>query len=171
MDLANLLQQRFVLAGTLAFWPRAPSVIAADGQIQGGAHHPDRPHFAMLIDEPELHREADPKMSAAFFRMSRSIRSRSFSRRRRATSETRSDGDGAGACVMGRLAVPVACAENCFTQRRNTVSCNPSSVATFSTDRVGWELHKYGNLQQSKRELASSAGTRHNTNAERVRFL
>jgi transposase InsO family protein len=41
----------------------------------------------MLIDEPELHREADPKMSAAFFRMSRSIRSRSFSRRSRATSE------------------------------------------------------------------------------------
>jgi hypothetical protein len=67
--------------------------------------------------------------------MSRSIRSRSFSRRRRMTSETRSDGDGAGACVMRRLAVPVACAENCFTHRRNTVSCKPSSVATFSIDR------------------------------------
>src|SRR4051795_1829268 len=50
----------------------------------------------MLIDEPELHREADPKMSAAFFKMSRSIRSRSFLRRRRATSETRSDDDGGG---------------------------------------------------------------------------
>jgi len=62
----------------------------------------------MLIDEPELHREADPKMSAAFFRMSRSIRSRSFSRRSRAFSEARSDGDGAGACVVERLAAPVA---------------------------------------------------------------
>src|SRR5438045_356763 len=90
---------------------------------------------AMLIDEPELHREADPKMSAAFFKISRSIRNRSFSRRRRATSETGSDGDGAGACVMGRLAVPVACVENCFIHRRNTVSCKPRSVATFSTER------------------------------------
>jgi hypothetical protein len=89
----------------------------------------------MLIDEPELHREADPKMSAAFFRMSRSIRSRSFSRRSRATSETRSDGERTGACVTGRLAGPLACIENCFTHRRNTVSCNPSSVATFSTER------------------------------------
>jgi hypothetical protein len=88
----------------------------------------------MLIDEPELHREADPKMSAAFFKISRSIRSRSFSRRKRATSETRSDGDGAAACVMGRLVVQVACAENCFIHRRNTVSCKLSSVATFSTD-------------------------------------
>jgi len=36
---------------------------------------------------------------------------------------------------MGRLTGPVACAENCLTHRRNTVSCNPSSVATLSTDR------------------------------------
>jgi hypothetical protein len=36
---------------------------------------------------------------------------------------------------MGRLTVPVACGENCFTHRRNTVSCKPNSVATFSTDR------------------------------------
>ena len=67
--------------------------------------------------------------------MLRSIRSRSFSRRSRATSETRSDGEGTGACVMGRLAGPLACIENCFTHRRNTVSCKPSSVATFSTER------------------------------------
>jgi hypothetical protein len=90
----------------------------------------------MLIDEPELHREADPKMSAAFFKISRSIRSRSFSRRERATLETRSDSDGAAVRMMGRLVVPVACAENCFMHRRNTVSCKPSSVATFSTDRA-----------------------------------
>lgn len=54
----------------------------------------------MLIDEPELYREADPKMSAAFFKMSRSIRSRSFSRLSRATSAARSDGDGAGLRVI-----------------------------------------------------------------------
>ena len=33
------------------------------------------------------------------------------------------------------LTAPVACGENCFTHRRNTVSCKPSSAATFSTDR------------------------------------
>src|SRR5205823_13668098 len=135
MDPVDLLQQGPVFTGAFAFRSRAPGVIAAGGQSQGSAHHPDWPDAAMLIDEPELHREADPKMSAAFFKISRSIRNRSFSRRRRATSETRSDGDGAGAGVMGRLAVPVACVENCFTHRRSTVSCNPSSVATFSTDR------------------------------------
>jgi hypothetical protein len=70
----------------------------------------------MLINDPELHQEADPKMSAAFVRMSRSIRSRSFSRLSRAFSEARSDGDGAGACVLGRLAGPVACVPNCIIQ-------------------------------------------------------
>ena len=37
------------------------------------------------------------------------MRSRSFSRSRRALSATRSDGDGATACVLGRRGVPVAC--------------------------------------------------------------
>ena len=62
----------------------------------------------MLINEPEFYREAVPKMSATFFNISRSMRSRSFSRRNLAFSEARSDGDGGGACVMGRIAAPVA---------------------------------------------------------------
>ena len=73
-------------------------------------------------------------MSAAFFKMSRSIRSRSFSRRSRAFSATRSDGDGAAACVLGRLGVPVACTPNCIIHRRSTVSCRPSSAATSPAD-------------------------------------
>jgi putative transposase len=40
--------------------------------------------------------------------ISRSIRSRSFSRRKRAFSPARSDGDATGACVIGRRAGPVA---------------------------------------------------------------
>src|SRR5262249_25642799 len=55
----------------------------------------------MLINEPELHREADPKMSAAFFRMSRSIRSRSFSRRNPAFSPPRSTSARAGGGSRG----------------------------------------------------------------------
>src|SRR5579862_396318 len=75
-DQADILQQCPVVAGAAALRSRSPSVIAADRQAQGLAHHPDRPDIAMLIDEPELHRVADPKMSTAFFRISRSIRSR-----------------------------------------------------------------------------------------------
>jgi len=96
---------------------------------QDRAHHPNRQHRAMLIDEPELHREADPKMSAAF-RMSRSIRSRSFSRRKRASSEARSDGDGAGACV----AAP----------RRLGIPCRRYALATRNSILVGLEWRKSG---------------------------
>src|SRR5581483_9248365 len=102
VDAADLVGQRAVGGVAGALGPGAPSIVAAGRQPQRGAHHPNRPDLAVLIDEPELHREADPKMSAAFFKMSRSIRSRSFSRRSRAFSAARSDGDGAGACVVGR---------------------------------------------------------------------
>src|SRR5215469_11958650 len=108
MDRPNIVEQYPIGGGTRAFDPRAPGIVAADRQTQRRAHHSDRPEVAMLIDEPELHREAAPKMSAAFFRISRSIRSRSFSRRKPAFSAARSDGDTTGACVIGRRAGPVA---------------------------------------------------------------
>src|SRR5215469_14153753 len=102
MDPPDVLEQHPIGGGTRAFGPRAPGIVAADRQTQRRAHHSDWPEVAMLIDEPELYREAAPKMSAAFFRISRSIRSRSFSRRKRAFSAARSDGDTTGACVIGR---------------------------------------------------------------------
>ena len=77
----------------------------------------------MLIDEPELDREVAPKMSAAFFGISRSIRSRLFSRRKRAFSAfsaARSDGDGTGASVIGRRAGPVAWPPSRITHRTDT---------------------------------------------------
>src|SRR5215210_2893143 len=48
----------------------------------------------MLVDEVEPHFAPTPKMVTVFFRISRSIRSRSFSRRNRAFSAAKSDGDG-----------------------------------------------------------------------------
>jgi hypothetical protein len=87
----------------------------------------------MPIDEPELNREAAPKMSAACFRMSRSIRSCQLSRRSRATSAAKSDGDGDDACVVSRRDAPVSCIPNCVIHRRSTVSCSPSSLATAPT--------------------------------------
>jgi hypothetical protein len=61
-------------------------------------------------------------MSAAFFTMSRSIRSQSFSRRLLPTSAARSDGNRTGACIIGRLAGPVACGRARITHRQRTVS-------------------------------------------------
>ena len=58
-----------------------------------------------------------------------------FSRRRRAFSAARSAGDGSGACVMGRLADPVASPLRRTTQRRSTVSFSPSSAPTLATGR------------------------------------
>lgn len=52
---------------------------------------------------------------------SRSIRSCPFSRRNRATSAAKSDGDGDDACVVGRRDAPVACVPNCVIHRRSTV--------------------------------------------------
>src|SRR6516162_544405 len=131
MDPPNVFEQHPIGGGTRAFDARAPGIVAADGQTQRLAHHSDRPEVAILIDEPELHREAAPKMSAAFFRISRSIRSRSFSRRKGAFSAARSDGDGTGTCVIGRRAGPVAWPPSRITHRLSTVSLSPNSVATL----------------------------------------
>jgi len=61
----------------------------------------------VVVDEAELHRGISEKMPMAFFKMSRSERARSSSRRSRAFSEARSAGDGppagAGAGVRAAL--------------------------------------------------------------------
>ena len=75
MDQPDILGQLAIGDRPLALGATAPGVVTAGRQAQDRAHHANRPDLTMLIDEPELHREAAPKMSAAFFRMSRSIRS------------------------------------------------------------------------------------------------
>lgn len=97
------------------------------------AHHLYRPDRANLIRRTRTSPGGRSEDERGFFRMSRPFRSRSFSRRDRAFSETRSDGDGAGACVLERHAAPVACAPNCIIHRRSTVSCRPSSRAGGAT--------------------------------------
>jgi len=47
-----------------AFDPRALGIVAADRQTQRRAHYSDGTDVTMLIDEPELHPKAAPKMSA-----------------------------------------------------------------------------------------------------------
>src|SRR5262245_50867747 len=67
-DPPDVLEQHPIGGGTRAFHPRAPGIVAAGRQTQRRTHHSDRSEVTMLIDEPELHREAAPKMSAAFLR-------------------------------------------------------------------------------------------------------
>ena len=101
VDDPNVLEQGPVLAGARALLSPAPSIIAARRDPQHTAHHPNRPHAAVLIDEPERHRVAAAKMSAAFFKISRSdcaCRSSHFSL---AFSEARSARDGAAAWRVG----------------------------------------------------------------------
>lgn len=66
MDQTNVLGQFALGDRPRALGPTALDIIAAGRQAQGRAHHGNRAHLTMLIDEPELHREAAPKMSAAF---------------------------------------------------------------------------------------------------------
>ncbi len=66
VDQPDVFQQRPVGRSPPALGPSSPRVVATGRQPQDLAHHPNRPDLAMLIDEPELHREAAPKMSAAF---------------------------------------------------------------------------------------------------------
>lgn len=120
-----------VLKGTRALRPRPPSIVAADGNAQNAAHQPRRPVTTILIHGRELHRAAAPKMSAAFFRMSRSACASCSSRLRRAFSAARSAGDSPGVSREGRRHVVNAVVwPNCRTHRRSWLSCTPSSAAT-----------------------------------------
>lgn len=65
------MSPRLGARGYLSYWRGVQARRTSPNGVFG---HPNRPDAAVLIDEPELHREAAPKMSAAFFRMSRSIR-------------------------------------------------------------------------------------------------
>jgi hypothetical protein len=73
MGLADVVQKRAVLDTAPALWPTPPSIVSTGRDPEhraDGAHGPD---VTMLIHEPEAHRVAAPKMSAAFFKMSRSV--------------------------------------------------------------------------------------------------
>src|SRR5436189_2961515 len=69
----------------------APRVIARAMHHKHPAHHHDRPLRPMRLNKRALHRGAREKMPTAFFKISRSIFSRSFSLRRDSNSAARED--------------------------------------------------------------------------------
>src|ERR1700684_3125112 len=100
MDLSDSGQQRGIAGRAFARRTFAPSVIAGRRDLKYGAHHPNRIGLAMVLDEAEAHIRVPAKIAIDFFKMSRSMRSRSFSSRKRAISAAWSAGIGA-ACVVG----------------------------------------------------------------------
>ena len=78
------------------------------------AHDANRECLALIRDEAEFHLGASEKICSVFFRISRSMRRRSFSRRRRAFSATKS----APACGITA----------CVLERRGEPACLPSSL-------------------------------------------
>jgi hypothetical protein len=88
----------------------------------------------MILDEAKTHVRGPAKIAIDFFKMSRSMRSRSFSWRSRAISAAWS-ADISAACVAGRRAADVGSGRSFSTQRRSTESRKPSSLATDVTDR------------------------------------
>src|SRR5438309_9898695 len=112
----------------------APGIIAGRRDLEHGAHQPYRIGIAMILDEAKTHVRVPAKIAIDFFKMSRSMRSRSFSWRSRAISEAWSAGIGV-ACVVGRHAADAGSCRSFSTQRRSTESRRPSSLATDVIDR------------------------------------
>jgi hypothetical protein len=78
------------------------------------AHDADRKYLTPILDRAEFHPAASEKMRRVFFRISRSMRRRSFSRRNRAFSVAKS--------------VPACGIAACVLERRGDPACPPSSL-------------------------------------------
>jgi hypothetical protein len=69
MDAADRVDQHPVAAGTGAFRPAPPRVVAAGTDLQHRAHHPHHEHRPVILDEPEPHLGGPEKMAMAFFNL------------------------------------------------------------------------------------------------------
>jgi hypothetical protein len=135
MDLLDIFQKFTIFSVARAFWARTPSVIAGPRNIECAAHDTHRVLVTAIFDEAESHIRGPAKIAIDFFKMSRSMRSRSFSCCKREISAAWS-ADGSAACGGCRVAaVGSRPAPRFSTHRRNTESRNPSSLATEPTER------------------------------------
>ena len=87
MDTNNLGQQDVIGCGPTAFRPSTPSIIAGRRDAEDDAHLTDWIIVAAIFDEAESHVRVPAKIAIDFFKISRSIRRRSFSRLSWAISE------------------------------------------------------------------------------------
>src|SRR6185312_9040025 len=117
----------------------APGVIAGRRDLEHGTHQPHRIAVTVVFNEAEAHVRVPAKIAIDFFKMSRSMRSRSFSWRSRAISEAWSANIGV-ACVVGRHAADAGSCRNLSTQRRSTESRRPSSLRLDTTSSTACRL-------------------------------
>ena len=90
-----------------AFGPTAPGIIPRRRDAHHVAQDANRERLALILDDAEFHFGGSEKMRSVFFKISRSMRKRSFSRRRRAFSVAKSTpAGGIAACVLGRRGDP-----------------------------------------------------------------
>ncbi len=128
MDLPDLGQQGAIDRLARTFGPATPSIIPRRRDVHHIAHDSNRECLALIRDEAEFHLGASEKMRSVFFRISRSMRRRSFSRRRRAFSAAKSaPAGGIAACVLERRGDPACPPSPLFRQARSLEAPIPSS--------------------------------------------
>src|SRR5450432_2991337 len=128
MDPLDVVDELTIGGGSPALRARTPGIITGWRDTEHVAQGRYRVIGTAIFDEAESHFGTPAKIAIDFFKMSRSMRSRSFSRCKRAISAAWS-ADGSVACVVGRQAAAVGSspAPRSSTQRRKTESRRPSS--------------------------------------------
>jgi hypothetical protein len=86
MDPLDVVHELTIGGGSPALRARAPGVIASRRNTENVAHDHHRIVGVAIFDETESHVRTAAKIAIDLFKMSRSMRSRSFSRCKRATS-------------------------------------------------------------------------------------
>jgi hypothetical protein len=136
MDPPDLSQQGEIGHLAQTFRPATPGIIPRRRDAQHIAHDPNRERLALVRDEAEFHLGASEKMRSVFFGISRSMRRRSFSRRRRAFSAAKSaPACGIAAYVLGRRGDPACPPSLLFGQARSLEAVIPSSWAIWLNGR------------------------------------
>src|SRR3954466_5549179 len=125
VDDANPGEERLVLFHPLGERAGTPCVVPGPRHLQHPTHRGDVKDAGVRLDELEPHRSSLAKKAVAFFKMSRSSLSRSFSRRSRRFSSSRSTRVGVEA--------PARCRAAMRHQVRRLWGCMPRSFATCTT--------------------------------------
>src|SRR4030088_3114905 len=93
MNPLDVVHEVTIGGGSPALRARAPSIIAGRRDTEHDTHDRHRVVGAAIFDEAEPHVRTPAKIAIDFFKMSRSMRKRSFSRCKRATSAASSADD------------------------------------------------------------------------------
>src|SRR6516165_12041008 len=89
VNLTDLLEELGATSGLGAGWTLGPGVVAASRDLERVAKYVDRERALMVANEGKSHGCSFAKKAVAFFKISRSMRSRLFSARSRSFSRLR----------------------------------------------------------------------------------